>query len=250
MQRIEVCDDMDLYLFPPAGRSNWGFNIYALRDGNDVLLIDSGYEPQAAELLADLTARGLTPRRAVISHFHPDHIYGLRVLPKLEVWGSERYMETVGAFDPPEDAAVMTPSHCITDGETVTFGRFTLRFLLKRGHAASTVHTIINDTYIHIGDDLLATNDGHPILPWLPLDCAGEYAMSLEALKEFADHTILLSHGAEIRGRDAALEEIENRRRYLAAVAASDGHIPYLQAVAGCTRPFLHAEWHDKMYKR
>ena len=126
---------------------------------------------------------------------------------------------------------------------SVTFGKFTLRFLPAPGHSDCTIYTIIDERYVHVADNLMASNDGVPILPWALFDEVPAHIRSLEKLGEFKNHTLLLSHGQSITGESVAVE-VDSRLKYLRAVLEGEGEISYEQAVKDCACDFLHSEWH------
>ncbi len=95
------------------------------------------------------------------------------------------------------------------------FGNFEIKLLKFPGHAGCGLFTIINSKYIHIGDDLMSTNVGLPILPSVEFERIFDHIKSLEKLKEFKSHTFLLSHGSIIDGQTNINFEIENRLKYL-----------------------------------
>jgi len=60
------------------------FNITLLEFGNDTVLFDAGtggqFQPTAGAMIANMAAAGIKPAqitRVIVSHFHPDHVFGL-----------------------------------------------------------------------------------------------------------------------------------------------------------------------------
>ncbi len=247
MQKITLADQFLLYQFPPEPGKHFGFNLYTFFNGQQVMLIDAGYEVHAADVLEDLTENEYTLQQVLISHFHTDHISGLKVLPKTPVLGSENFMKTLRML-PRDEQRFFTPSQKLADGDEVTFGSFKFKFIVMPGHAPCAVYTIINDAFIHVGDDLMQTNDGQAILPSLDFPQLDDHIASLEKLKEYADLTLLPAHGAPIFGRENYLAAIENRLIYLRNIRKSKEPLSYEQAVAGCTCQFFHKEWHEALY--
>lgn len=248
MKKITLAHNLVQYQFPPYPGKHFGFNIFALIDQDRALLIDTGFEEHAAAVLKDLTAAGVLPQQVILSHFHDDHIYGLKALPKLPTFGSGQYQVTLDRYTPPEEHPHFTPTHILNDGEALTFGDFCLKFLVMPGHAPCNVYTIINEQFIHVGDDILFSNDDEPILPSIELDRVGEHIASLEKLKAFTGYTFLLAHGNPLTGA-AISQAIDNCQRYLRAVARSVEPISYAEATADCSCAFLHQEWHTFLYE-
>jgi glyoxylase-like metal-dependent hydrolase (beta-lactamase superfamily II) len=247
MRKIILADQFVLYQFEPDRGKHFGFNLYTFYDHHQTMLIDTGFEAHAADLLDDLTENRFSLQQVLISHFHTDHISGLKVLPKTPVLGSENFMKTLRLL-PRDEQRFFTPSQKLADGDQVTFGNFHFKFIVMPGHAPCAVYTIINDTFIHVGDDLMQTNDGQAILPSLDFPQLTDHIASLERLKEYADLTLLPAHGAPICGRENYLEAVENRLIYLRNIQNSKEPLSYEQAVAGCTCSFFHKEWHEALY--
>ena len=63
MFKKQLSEGVILYTFNPDTGRHFGYNITALIDENKAILIDTAYEEQAL--------------------IHDDHIYGLKVLPKV-----------------------------------------------------------------------------------------------------------------------------------------------------------------------
>jgi glyoxylase-like metal-dependent hydrolase (beta-lactamase superfamily II) len=60
------------------------FNITLLKFGNETVLFDAGtggqFQPTAGAMIANMAAAGIKPAQitsVVVSHFHPDHVFGL-----------------------------------------------------------------------------------------------------------------------------------------------------------------------------
>src|SRR6266436_7535464 len=60
------------------------FNITLLKFGNEMVLFDAGtggqFQPTAGSMIANMAAAGIKPEqitRVIVSHFHPDHVFGL-----------------------------------------------------------------------------------------------------------------------------------------------------------------------------
>lgn len=250
MQIIQITNEFLCYQFPARPDRHFGFNIHALIDRDRALLIDTGFEDHAESVRSDLQRRGIKPVGAIISHFHDDHIFGLKALPKMDVYGSPRYGETLDREIPDwQDRLAFQPSRLLSDDTRFSFGGFTFRFLVMPGHAACNVYTLINDDWIHVGDDIMLSNQGEPLLASVEGDRLGDHIDSLNRLRDFSDRTFLLAHGTPIRDATAILSSINNRISYLQAVqTAWPSYISIEQAIATCDCDFLHKNWHEAMY--
>jgi glyoxylase-like metal-dependent hydrolase (beta-lactamase superfamily II) len=243
MRRTVIVEDLYEYQFEPEPGKAYGFNLYVLLNGPDALLIDTAYAPQAAAVLADLRAQRRTVKRVLISHFHPDHITGLKTVPDVHIWGSRDYPLTLHDA-PSEIRNALPPVEVLDDGDVRRFGTFTLAFRSAPGHTPCSLQTTIDGKVVHVADNLMAANDGTPILPWAPFDGVGAHVRSLERLAATAPEVVLLAHGKRIAGGAAIRSEIEDRLRYLRAVRDGKGDRSVEEATAGCSRRFLCEHWH------
>ncbi len=245
MRKTEVASGLVQYQFPPRDDKHFGFNLHALLDegSRSALLIDTGYEEHAAAVLADLRANGYELKVAVISHFHPDHILGLQALPQIDVMGSPRCEETLTQYGAREEWEIFVPTRVTQEDSEIRFGRFHLRFRYAPGHAPCSQYTLIDDTFVHVADNVMTSNDGQDILPWAEFDAISDHITSLKMLREFKGRTFLLSHGCALAEDQTQLEAISNRIRYFRNVLDGHGAFSYEQATQGCTCRFLHQEW-------
>lgn len=245
MIKTELASGIIQYQFPPREGKQYGFGLHVLldEDAKSALLIDAGYEEHASAVLADLKSTGYALKAAVISHFHPDHILGLQALPSIDIIGSPRWEETLFQYGSPDELKALVPSQITEEDTGISFGRFQLRFRYAPGHAQCTQYTVIDKAFVHVADNVMTSNDGQDILPWAELDTIADHITSLELLREFKDHTFLLSHGCTMVNKRTQLEAIDNRIRYFRNVLEGKGAFSYEQATRGCTCEFLHQEW-------
>ena len=245
MNKTEIAAGIIRYQFPPPEDMHFGFNLYALLDEGtkSALLIDTGYEGHAASVLDDLRAAGYELKATVISHFHPDHVFGVHALPPIEIIGSSRYEETLREFEP-QEREMLIPTRLTDEISKLAFGQFCLRFIMAPGHSPCSQYTLIDETFVHLADNVMTSNDCQDILPWAEFDTITDHIASLEILREFKDRTFLLSHGCELKDQDVKREAIDNRIRYLQNILGGAGGITYEEASRDCTCRFLHQEWH------
>jgi len=245
MDRLRIDERIAQYRFPPGSGKHYGFNLTVLLDEDErrALLIDAAYEKQAGAVLADLTARGTELAGVIVSHFHPDHVMGLKALPRVPVYGSARFDETVCHYTGKGERRLFTPTEPVFDGTRSTFGRLDLAFRLAPGHSPCSMYTLIGDRFLHVADNIMTSPTGQDVLPWAAFDLIQDHIRSLEALREFGARTLLLSHGVVLDDERAIDAAIANRVRYFRAILESGGRISYEEATEGCTCDFLHQEW-------
>ena len=229
------------YRFPEEEGFRYGFNLYALLDGKNVMLIDSAFRTQAKTVGGDLNSKGLKLTHVLVTHFHPDHIAGLTALsPEIIVLGSPEYRKTLSRELP----QTVTP---VSFSEEMHFGEFSLSFTPAPGHSACSILIDINGEYLHAGDNLMSRYDGKAILPWVEYSELGRHISSLEMLKEMKRTRILLGHGPELSGEADIIQAINDRLSYLKAVSASAGECSYEEAVSNCSCHFVGEEFFDQL---
>ena len=245
MDRLQIGERIAQYRCPPESGKHYGFNLTVLLDEGErrALLIDTAYEKQAEAVLAELAARGIELAGVIVSHFHPDHVMGLKALPRVPVYGSARFEETVCHYTDEEERKLFKPTEPVTDDTRCTFGRFDLSFRLAPGHSPCSMYTLIGDRFLHVADNIMTSPTGQDVLPWATFDLIQDHIRSLETLREFGARTLLLSHGVVLDDERAIDAAIANRVSYFRAVLEGGGTISYEEASEGCTCDFLHREW-------
>lgn len=245
MIKTKISKNLYQYQFPPRSGKHYGFNIFALVHGNNALLIDAGFEDHASMVKTDLLEQSIEPSKVVISHFHDDHIYGLQVLKGLQVLGSEKFQTVLDLYTPVDKHTFFTPTDKLNESTSLEFGEFQISLRLIPGHSACGVYTVIDDQYIHIGDDIMCSNDGDPILPSCEFERVSEHIDSLKELKNYNSLILLMGHGKPLKGESNINQAIDNRLAYLRAIKASTDKISYDEATENCSCDFLHKEWHE-----
>ena len=122
---------------------------WALTTSDGIILFDAMFayevEPNVVE---GLKALGLDPadiKDVVVAHGHADHFGGAAFLQ--EAYGakvalSETDWAIVEATEPSEQAAIPTRDIVLHDGDTLTLGEATVRFVETPGHTPGTISSI------------------------------------------------------------------------------------------------------------
>jgi len=248
MLKKELAPGIIQYVFPPRKETfHFGDSITAIIHENKAILIDTGFENEARQVLEDLSAQGVTVDSVIISHFHDDHMYGLKLINNVPVYGSCNFQHTLDMWTDKEDRKYFTPSITIEKPTIIEFGKHTLEILPSPGHSLCTVLVKINGQFIHIADEIMYSNDGQPLLP--SIESRQDIKRQLESwnlLKDYQNFTIILGHGWAFDGKNLH-EDLRNRMTYASAILGAVGAITYEEAVKDCNFEFLHKNWFDHL---
>ena len=248
MKKIKITEGLYQFQFPPFENQHFGFNIYALINGQEALLIDTAFEQHAKQVREDLNKEGIEITKVVFSHFHPAHISGLPALNSPILYGNGLYKASLNKYTPIEKHHFFDAMNTLTERSQLTFGSFNLTFKLVQGHVICGMFTVINNQFVHVADDLMTSNEGAPLLPSVHVDNAKKHFDSLELLKCYASCTLLLSHGNALSGESEILSAISDRQSYLEAITNSPQPISIDAALQDTRCDFLHKEWHEYVY--
>jgi hypothetical protein len=168
---------------------------------------------------------------------------GIRVLNDIRKIGSEYFYITLSKYPELKDTEVFTPNVFIDHDITMTYGVHTLRLSQTNGHTPCTIFTEIDETYLHVSDEIILSNIGEPLLPFVGLHSNREGVISLERIKQ-SGLSIMPGHGSVIKDKTRIQNDIQNRIAYLDNVFNSSGEISYEDAVRNSCE-FFHKEWHQ-----
>jgi len=246
MKIEQLKKDVLRYHFDPRPGYQFAETIVAIISEDKALLIDTGFDFQMKEVVADLKEKGITTQQIVLTHFHTDHIEGLRVLPKLPIYGSSKFQETLNMFTPKSDHGLFTPTVRVDQPTEVTFGEHRITLVPSPGHSACGMMAKVNNELLFIGDELMAIPDGTPLLPTADWNDFKRHLASLERLKEYGEFpTIVPSHGPVFEG-GRLLVEIQKRQAYMNAIETSNGKVSYADASRASGCDFAHQEFHER----
>ena len=245
MTKIDLGSGVIQYMFPPSKTENhYGYNIIAIVDNDEAILIDTAFEEQAQQVFEDFSVQGISIKGVVISHFHDDHMQGLKVLPKVPVYGSYRFQETLGMWTPKEEHENYTPSVIVKEPITIKLGSHTLEIIPSSGHSVCTVLVKIDEQFLHVADEIIYSNDGQPILP--SIESRENIKRQLESWERIRNHlplAIIPAHGPVLRGIKLQ-RGLKNCQAFAEAIlAAGDDSITYEEATKNCDCIFLHVDW-------
>ena len=234
------------FQFDAPNENHLGTNIFVLINNSEALLLDAGYKEYLTEVLAELkdyTIKGVLP-----SHYHPDHIDGIRLIEHPVIYGNVYAEETVKLYMS-EDLERLKPTHIIQENETLQFGDFTLTFYHAPGHSDCSMLIDINKTYLHVGDLYMTRNSGTDVLPYVIWKNVSKHIDSLKMILKLRYENLLLSHGYITLQEDNYTIGISDRISYLENILVSDNTCTTEEALKQTIRPFAFQKWRADIKK-
>lgn len=214
MERIKIDKDIYLYRFEKALGHFIGLNTVVIENGNEVLLIDTGYEENFIELKKDLDKRNLKITYVVVSHFHPDHIGGLKYLGDAQIYGSVFAKHSLEKFNEKFDH--LLPNNIVVDEKTFKFGRHTLKLAKNIGHSKDGILITINNKYMYVGDDMVFSHKGKALIPFCADQVVDNHILSIKKIhNEYKGKIIIPTHGEIITDQNIIEQDLKNRLIYL-----------------------------------
>ena len=244
MKKQELAKDILHYTFATQPGRIWATSATVILNGKKALLIDTGYAFQTSLLLEDLASKHIEVEALIITHFHDDHMEGLKFLPGIPVYGSSRFQDALDKWIPKENHKYFTPTILLDAPTTITFGERTLTLIPAPGHSKCGLFVKIDNQFLHLADEIMFSAEGKPLLPSIDKGNVKAHLDSLESLRGYDTFTLLPSHGPVFDGEKLA-DEIENRQIYLNALLDSNRLISFEDATKNCTCMFVHNDWHE-----
>jgi glyoxylase-like metal-dependent hydrolase (beta-lactamase superfamily II) len=213
MQKILIKDNFYMYHFN-VENDILGLNIYCLVDNNKALLIDAGFEAQMKEVIKDLELNNYKIKTVIPTHFHGDHISGLKLLSNVEVIGLKEAKSVLSYWF--DDYDFYLPNNLIDKETILSFGDFDIRIVPNIGHSKDGVLIFIDDKYICVGDEMLYTNSCEQVIPHCFELGYEKHISSTERLIEYAKNRIILpAHGKVLEDQAKIFEDLNKILIYL-----------------------------------
>ena len=163
--------------------NSFGVNTYVIYDESlECIIIDPAcqFPDEEFQLSGFIEANNLKPVRLVNTHAHIDHILGngyisekYNLLPEMHA-DAVVFLETArqaGTAFGVKIEKVIFPEKYLSDGDTVKFGKSSLKVLFTPGHAAGSICLVSDaDSFVITGDVLFQESIGRTDLPTGDLD--------------------------------------------------------------------------------
>jgi len=133
---------------------------YVLVSDGDAIVVDPGRHVERYDaLLRDL---GATPAAVVDTHMHADYLSGAAAAAAQ--WHVPYFLHPDDACSPYDGAAGRIAYQALTEGDTIAFGRATLRAMHVPGHTLGSIALIAADALALTGDFVFVHSVGRPDL--------------------------------------------------------------------------------------
>jgi len=214
---------------------------YVLVSDGDAVLVDPGrHLERFATLLDEMGARLAA---VVDTHLHADYLSGARAAATR--WKVPYFLHPEDAVSPYDDRPGKLAFQPLSDGDTIVFGRATLRAVHVPGHTLGSITLIADDGLALTGDFLFVQSIGRPDLAGKSESWAKLLWQSLERVRQSwpGELLILPAHYAsegERRADRAIAARFDVVAATNAAAAIQDEH-RFLRWIADHTSTFPDA---------
>src|SRR5881394_3868974 len=133
---------------------------YVLVSDGDAVVVDPGRQLERYDTL--LTELRATPAAVVDTHIHADYLSGARAAAAR--WQVPYFLHPDDAVSPYDQTRGKLTYHALGDGDTIAFGRATLRAAHVPGHTLGSVALLADDGLALTGDFLFVRSVGRPDL--------------------------------------------------------------------------------------
>ncbi|PAT02097.1 hypothetical protein CI105_04325 [Candidatus Izimaplasma bacterium ZiA1] len=213
MKKINLSDDITVYQFSPEGDRIVGLNITVIKDNDEYIIIDPGYERYLKIVLNDINENKI--KNVFITHYHTDHYEGLTLLNNINVYGSKYASVTLSKYAK-KDFLRSLPTVLINKTKIVEFEKHKIVQINNPGHSICSSIILLDDKYMFVGDDLIYNNEGVPVIPFVADKNIEQQISGLNnILNLFDNHIIVPGHGKIINNKVFVFEDVKNRIEYL-----------------------------------
>src|SRR5256714_4590849 len=153
---------------------------YVLASDGDAVIVDPGRHLERYDAL--LTELRATPAAVVDTHIHADYLSGARAAAAR--WQVPYFLHPGDAVSPYDGTPGQLTYQALGDGDTIAFGRATLRAIHVPGHTLGSLALLADDGLALTGDFLFVKSVGRPDLAGRSDSWAKLLWQSLERARE------------------------------------------------------------------
>ena len=203
---------------------------YVLVSDGDAVVVDPGRHVDRYDAL--LTELRATPAAVVDTHIHADYVSGARAAAAR--WHVPYFLHPDDAVSPYDQTAGKLTYQALSDGDTIAFGRATLRAAHVPGHTLGSIALLADDGLALTGDFLFVKSIGRPDLAGHSEAWAKLLWQSLERVRQTwpGDLLVLPAHYAS-----------ESERRADRAIAARFDVISATNSAAAIQDQQVFLKW-------
>ncbi len=203
---------------------------YVLVSDGDAVVVDPGRHVDRYDAL--LTELHATPAAVVDTHIHADYVSGARAAAAR--WHVPYFLHPDDAVSPYDQTPGKLTFQALGDGDTIAFGRATLRAAHVPGHTLGSIALLADDGLALTGDFLFVKSVGRPDLAGHSEAWAKLLWHSLERVRQTwpGDLVVLPAHYAS-----------ESERRADRAIAARFDVISATNAAAAIQDEWVFLKW-------
>ena len=210
MEKIKLEEGIYLYRFEKALGHFIGLNTVVIENNGEALLVDTGYEANFLELKDDLDKRNIKITNVVVSHFHPDHIGGLKYLENANIYGSVYAKNSLEKFNKTFDH--LLPNNIVVEEKVIKFGKHTLKLEKNIGHSKDGMLITIDNKFMYVGDDMVYSHNGQALIPFCADQIVENHILSIKKIhNEFKGKIIIPTHGEMIKDQKIIDQDLKNR---------------------------------------
>ncbi len=245
MKKVIIEKDIIAYQFD--GGENLGTNIYAFISGDEAILLDTGYEKHMIPVKEDLEKENIRITKVIPSHYHPDHIEGIKELGKVQIYGNAYSEETLKKFYKQDEINIMKPTYIVKDEEVVGFGQHSFKFILTPGHSNCSMFILINNIYLHVGDNYMTTVSGLHSLPYVEWEGVKNHILAIEKIEELNIEKIMPSHGRVLVKLSEITSPLKDLKTYMNNLLEHNNKLSIDLALENTTVTFINKGFRDSV---
>ena len=242
MNIINLEKDIHIYQFPPEKDKFLGLNIFMIRNGDECIIIDTGFRRHFLQVAKDLEEKGLKISKVILTHFHPDHIGGIPRAKGADIIGSIYAQDNLKKYV--EDYQNYLPTIVVVDNKEIKFGRHTFKMELNSGHSKDGLLITLNDKYLFVGDDVISDNNGNASIPFCSEKDVNDHIRSINKIISVVGKKHLLpTHGKVLDNIEDIMKDLIPRLTYLHYIN-ENRDATYEDFYKETNISFLGRDWH------